>query len=67
MRAHADLRDESEAGNARVRPFERLLARCSRMFLLPGYSVVPMGTNANATDLAKSLRAWFDGTRERKE
>ncbi len=55
--------DLTPAGNARVRPFERFLARLSRMMLMHGYSVVLMGTDADASDLAAAMRGWFAATR----
>lgn len=51
------------AGDALVRPFERALARLSRLFLLPGYGVVLMGTDARAEEVAAAMRAGFAANR----
>ncbi len=50
-------------GDAMVHPFGRALARLSRLFLLPGYSVVLMGTDARAEEVAASMQAGFAASR----
>jgi len=51
------------AGRARIRQPERLFARLNRAMLMPPYTLMPMGTEARAEELAEAMRAWFDATR----
>jgi hypothetical protein len=47
------------AGQARIRPLERALARLSGFFLLPGYRIFVHGTEASAEEVAAALRRHF--------
>lgn len=53
----------SPAGRARIRQPEHLFARINRAMLMPAYTLMPMGTEARAEELAEAMRAWFDATR----
>jgi hypothetical protein len=53
----------SAAGEARVRPVMRLLARLGRALGTPSYGVGLMGLGAVDRDVAEAVQAWFDATR----
>lgn len=48
--------DLSPVGDALIHPFERALARLARCVLLPGYSVVLIGTDADVKDVVVAMR-----------
>lgn len=50
--------DLSPQGDALIHPFERALARLARCFLLPGYSMVLIGTDADVEDVVVAMRRY---------
>jgi hypothetical protein len=51
------------AGEARVRPLMRLLARLGRAVGTPSYGVSLLGLGPVDREVAAAVRAWFDATR----
>jgi len=56
----------SPAGEARVRPVMRRLARLGRAVGTPSYGVSLLGLGAVDREVAEAVQAWFDATRAKR-